>query len=118
MIRAHSRPHRSEVLLERSAVDCCVLDYRQGAENAARVEGGGGRVEATGTKSAAGSTGADEVVLMTGSGSEPAGTKSVGMVLPRGALARGVLAKAALAASSASSSCTAAIALVVYVSCY
>lgn len=37
----------------------------------------------TGTKSAAGSTGANEVALMTGSGSEPAGTKSVGMVLPR-----------------------------------
>ena len=43
---------------------------------------------------------------MTGSGSEPAGTKSFGMVLPRGASARGVLV----------SRCTAAVASVAYVS--
>ena len=32
MIRVHSRPHRSEVLLERSAVDRRVLAGRQGVE--------------------------------------------------------------------------------------
>jgi hypothetical protein len=77
MIRVHSRPHWSEVLLERSAVDRRVLAYHQGAENvfnvnqykcllpASKVEAvasmSGSGSGSTGTKSAAGSTGANEV---------------------------------------------------------
>ena len=76
----------------------------------------GSGLGSTGTKSADGFTGANEVTLMTGSGSKPTGTKSVRMVFPRGTSARGVLAKVALAASSASSSCTATNASVAYVS--